>query len=129
MPKSTEHWLETIYNQEDLNHRAYSAYFGDVSTPAGNTAAVLTYDAPGANRSHIINGVAWSYSAAPANGQLTITDNGATVFAVDIIAGGPDYIPINMEFTPNSQVILTLGAGGGVITGKLNVMGHRIRNT
>ena len=94
--------------------------------PAGDTVATIVLAAPGAGRRNVISGVAWSYTAAPANGNLRIHDGaGHTFLSVDIIAGGPGFIPFDpgLGAGSNRQIILTLAAGGGVILGKLNVLG------
>lgn len=99
----------------------------NVHVPAGNTAAVVTYSAPGAGICHVINGVAWSYSAAPTGGRLTITDDGNTVLDIDITAAGPGSLCFAhpLKGTANKAVVVTLAAGGGVIVGKVNVLGKR----
>ncbi|HYV40101.1 MAG TPA: hypothetical protein VE988_30725 [Gemmataceae bacterium] len=98
----------------------------DVHAPSSNTAAVVTYAAV-SDRRHVISGVAWSYSAAPTGGQLTIEDgSGNTVFQIDITAAGPGVV----YFTPpkngtlNTALIATLAAGGSSVSGKISIVGH-----
>ena len=72
----------------------------------------------------IIRQVVWSYSAAPANGALTITDgqgSPTTYFSVDITAAGPGSItfdpPIAMPVSLSP--VVTLADPGGAIVSKL----------
>lgn len=97
----------------------------DVHTPAINTAAIITYTAVAAAK-HVIRGVAWSYDAAPTGGNLLIEDvSGTTVFSLDITAAGPGFIPLTKKGAAiNTAMIITLSAGGGGVTGKVNVLEH-----
>ena len=93
----------------------------NVSTPAVNTAAVITYPAV-ANQATIIGKIIYSYSGNPAGGNLTITEDGATVFSLDIF--GPGEKPLDLgplRAATGAAVVITLAAGGTNITGKLNV--------
>lgn len=94
--------------------------------PAAATAAVVTYAAV-PTKSHVIGGVAWSYSAAPTGGNLKIEDEAGTViFEMAITAAGHGFIP----FTPpkrgrvNKAMIITLASGAGAVVGKINILGH-----
>ena len=97
------------------------------ATPAANTAATMRFD-PEAERRHLIGGVCWSYSAAPAGGRLTIGDGQRNAVDVDIIAGGPGSLLFNppLVFPINAPVILTLAAGGAGITGKVAPISYEI---
>lgn len=98
----------------------------NVHVPSSNTAAVITYAAGGAGVSHVISGIAWSYSAAPTAGNLKVEDgSGTTVFSVDITAAGPGFIPFAapLKGTANTAMILTLAAGGSGVSGKVNALG------
>lgn len=93
---------------------------------AAGAAAAKTYDAV-ADKCHVISGVAWSYSAAPTGGRLTIEDGaGVVVLDLDITTAGPDSV----QFVPpkrgtmNTALIVTLAAPGGAVVGKLNILGH-----
>ena len=98
----------------------------DISAPAANTAAVVTYAAVPA-RSHAITGVGWSYSGAPAGGNLKIEDGaGVTVFTLDVTSGGAGVVyfaPLKRGAT-NTACIVTLAAGGAGVSGKVSVLGH-----
>lgn len=100
--------------------RPVDADAGNVHVPAANTAAIVTFTAVVGQR-HVLEFVAWSYSAAPTGGRLTITDGGVTVLDVDIIAGGPGVLDVQLRSEINSAVVATLAAAGAAITGKLNV--------
>lgn len=100
---------------------------GNTHAPASNTAAVVTKAAAGAGVSNVIDGIAWSYDAAPTNGGLTITDGGSTVFQVAVTAAGPGFFlfPRPLKSAANSALVVTLAAGGSGVTGKVNVLGAR----
>lgn len=97
----------------------------DSHFPAADTAAVVTYAAVPTKR-HVITGVAWSYSAAPTGGSLTIADGATTIHQVAITAAGPGSIefprPIAGEI--NTAMTVTLAAGSGTVVGKVNVLNH-----
>lgn len=103
----------------------------DVNTPAANTAAVVTYAAQ-PNLRHVVTGLAWSYSAAPTNGNLKIEDIlGTTVFSIDITAAGAGVIVFpqpKKSATANTAMIITLAAGGGAVVGKLSILNHLMDN-
>lgn len=101
----------------------------NVHAPAANTAAVLTFAALStsarAPSSHMVNGIAWSYSAAPTGGNLKVEDGaGNTIFSMDITAAGAGFIPWAGRGSPNAAMIVTLAAGGSGVTGKVNVLEH-----
>jgi hypothetical protein len=71
---------------------------------------------------HELNYVCWSYSAAPTGGRLVVTNNGTTVFDVDITAGGPGALRLpDIGSDKNAAMVITLYAGGASVVGKLNV--------
>lgn len=88
---------------------------------AGNAAAVVTLTTP-----RYLYWVAWSYSAAPTGGKLTIAIGATTKLEVDIIAGGPGFIrfepPLTNEGAGTSNVVITLAAGGGTVVGKVTAL-------
>lgn len=88
--------------------------------PAANTAAVVTLISLDRNR-RIIHSVQWSYSDNPTGGRLTITDDGVTIFDVDITVGGPGGFTITKVGGRGKTMVVTLAAGGAGIVGKLNV--------
>ena len=48
-------------------------------------------------------------------------------FNIDITNKGPGFIPFTPEMAPvNTALYVTLAAGGAGISGKVNVMGHRL---
>ena len=102
----------------------------DVSAPASNTAAVVTY-AANPVFAHVITGIACSYSGTPTGGNLKVEDgSNNVVFTVDIT----DASAKTFYFDPNKQgaalntaMIITLAAGGGGITGKVSVLGYYLR--
>ena len=93
------------------------------STPAVNTAAVLTLVAGGAGVAHVIASIDWSYNDDPTGGSLIITDGGVAEWTVAVTNGGPGFFSWEppRSFSLNSQVIVTLAAGGAGVTGTLNI--------
>lgn len=70
--------------------------------------------------------IVWSYNDIPDTGRLTVTGGGWN-FDIDIIAGGPGFIPFDFgEYAvDDNDVVITLYAGGvDGIVGKLNVLGR-----
>lgn len=65
--------------------------------------------------------IQWSYSAAPTGGRLSITDDGNSIFDVDITAAGPGGFQICLPGTAGKDMVVTLAGGGGAIVGKLNL--------
>jgi len=99
---------------------------GDINVPAVNVAAVVTYPAP-AVLSHVITGVAWSYSGIPVGGRLTIvTTTHGTIFDIDIAAAGAGSVlfPVPKIAAPIDVMTITLAAAGALIFGKVNVLNH-----
>lgn len=90
--------------------------------PAANVAAVITYAAVAGER-HRLTMISYSYSGAPAGGVLTVTDGATGVFGMDIVAAGPGSVPLppgGIIGTDNQNLVVTLGAGGAGISGKLS---------
>ena|SRR5882762_4673256 len=91
-----------------------------------NTPNTVTLAADPVHR-HVIDSMAWSYSGVPTGGGLQITDNGTTIFDLDItVAGGNTVVFRNGLGSTllGNAVTVTLDAGGLGITGKLNVEWH-----
>lgn len=99
---------------------AYPDHFR-VSPP--DTAIEITLVAS-RKRGRMAGTIVWSYSAAPTGGRLTMSGGGFGL-DIDIIAGGPDHIPfcVPIHAVDDTDVILTLYAGGPAIVGKLNIFG------
>jgi hypothetical protein len=99
----------------------------DVSAPAANTAAVVTYAAE-AGRAHVVSGIVWSYQGGdPTGGNLKIEDGaGVVVFNVDITTEGAGFFPfpVPKRGTKNTAYIITLAAGGASVVGKLSILNH-----
>ena len=96
-----------------------------VHAPAANTAAIVTLSAVVAKK-HYLPRVVWSYDAVPTGGGLTVTDDGDTVFSISIPADGPGFVPLGIESgTSNTDMVVTLAAGGAAVTGKVNTPGAR----
>jgi hypothetical protein len=95
---------------------------GDYHAPAANTAATVTL-ASTASLKHCISQIVFSYNADPTNGNLLVQDAGTTVFSMDVTKSGPGQVLFNYplkQATANTQMVITLAAGGASATGKVN---------
>ena len=112
--------------QQGVTNTGIICAAGDINVPAVNVAAVVTYPAP-AVLSHVITGVAWSYSGIPVGGRLTIvTTTHGTIFDIDIAAAGAGSVlfPVPKIAAPTDVMTITLAAAGALIFGKVNVLNH-----
>lgn len=88
--------------------------------PAANTAAVITL-AAAEGRRHVAHYIQWSYSAAPTGGRLTVEDGaGNIILDLDITAAGPGGLTLVLIGSANTQMIISLAAGGAAVVGKIN---------
>jgi len=104
---------------------------GDVSVPAVNTLAEIVYPRPGVYCYHSFSGLAWSYDAQLAGGNLQMIDeNLGVIFDVDITNAGPGFIPfpVPRHGSLNAMMTVRLAAGGAGVNGKLNVLTHWIES-
>jgi hypothetical protein len=94
-----------------------------VHVPAADTAAVVTLTPDSAEELLAIDHIAWSYTASPTGGRLTVAIGGVTVLDLDITTGGPGPIEFGRGLVgkPGETIVVTLAAGGSGIGGKLNV--------
>jgi len=97
----------------------------DVSAPAANTAAIVTYSGVVGKR-HVVTGVAWSYSNDPTGGKVIITDGIDTIFDITITSAGAGFIPFPgpKRGSLNTSMVITLPAVGSGISGKLSILNH-----
>ncbi len=109
----------------------YTGDYVETSDPSSyatqtNADAVVTYTAV-PNGRHSIEGVSWSYSGTP-TGTLMVEDgSGNVIFSEDITVAGPGFFNFgNLVGSINTDMIITLVAGGSGVVGKLNVLGHKI---
>lgn len=100
-----------------------------LSTPAVNTAAVVTLTPAGGQRI-VVDYIVYSYNAAPTGGRVTIVDGATTVMDIDDAAAGQQSIlqgsPGLRSLAIDNVVVITLAAAGAAVTGKLFVMFHTI---
>lgn len=103
-----------------------ASFSANNTASATNAAATITYNAVAGKR-HAIDGISFSLSADPASPvALTITDAGNTVFQVDVLVRGPGFIPISgASATANTSLVISLGAGGSGVVGKISAIGYR----
>ena len=111
----------------DLSSLPYDRFASATSvtnaTESEDTIADITVSADG-DHFWAIDMIAWSYSADPTNGKLSISFGGTLIFEVDITKGGPGILPIVTPIytgTPNEALLVELAAGGSGVTGKLNI--------
>ncbi len=92
-----------------------------VHAPSADTAAVVALAAAEDIR-HVVTCILWSYNATPTGGSLTITD-GTTTIVVAVVDQGPGKIDLPRAFCgiQGDAVTVTLAAGGGGVTGRVNV--------
>ena len=111
---------------------------GDISTPAANKVAEITYPRPGANCYHSFSELAWSYDGQLAGelllwyGNLQMIDEySGVIFDIDITHAGPGFIPFPVPKRGSSDATMTvrLAAGGVGVKGKLNVLTHWIEKS
>jgi len=94
-----------------------------------NDDVVVNIPVPGPGMHNIVDIIAWSYSAAPAAGYVSIEDLSTTppteVFRLDIVHAGYGWCPVKKRGTTNAALDITLGDGGQGIVGRLNIIGRR----
>lgn len=91
----------------------------NLHVPTTATAATLTFTAGGAGVSHVIDGVAWSYSAAPTGGRLTVLNGAARTVT--------DGVTTNTSTTVTSATAAFVTADiGSTISGTGIPVGSRI---
>jgi hypothetical protein len=93
-------------------------------TSAPGALCSITLGAGTAAQVRCLQGVVWSYSAAPTGGRLTITSTGQPTFDVDTPATGLNQLDPTQTFRgqPGQTVVVTLAAPGSTVIGKLNVL-------
>ena len=89
--------------------------------PAANTAAVITLTGRPSMR-WLIRTLGWSYSAAPTGGRIQVAVDGVVLLAFTITAAGPGALPLEYLAPDGATVVITVSAGGGVITCIANVL-------
>ena len=110
----------TVYTKEMYTPMAAADYATGI-----NQRVTITYAAPRRGLRHVISGVAWSFSAAPAS-TLTIMDGATVVFSVDLTESGYHSVQFDPPKcgSPSTSLAIVLDAAGGAVTSKLNVLGH-----
>ena len=93
------------------------------ATGAGGAAVSITIAATTNGTKRVIDGVHWSYSAAPTGGRLTIASGAQATYDLDIAAAGPGYVnfPGGFKGLPATSLVVTLAAPGGAVVGKINI--------
>ena len=96
-------------------------------TATGSAGAATAITVTGqSGRSIFVRQLAWSYSATPTSGLITVQDSAgtpATYFDLHVTEGGPDgwvfSPPLGLPSGLNA--VVTLAAPGGAVVGKLFV--------
>lgn len=95
----------------------------ETATATAGSAVTITIDAE-AGVYHVLEWVAWSYSAAAGTGRLTVSLGGTTVLDMDIRDAGPGSLVLSEAAlytgTKNEALVVTLAAVTSV-TGKLTI--------
>ena len=101
----------------------------NTAVSAPGAAVTITLAATPGQR-HTLTGIQWSYSAAPATGFITVQDGVVTILQIDITGAGPGFLPFyevqgvgsgaGIVGGEGNAVTIELGAGGGIIVGKIN---------
>jgi hypothetical protein len=69
--------------------------------------------------------VYWSYSSTPTGGRLCVSSDLDTYIDLDIVAGGPGFIPLDrFPFEVGEELTVVLTSGGGSVVGKVSVHGQ-----
>jgi hypothetical protein len=113
----------SISNSINCHEEPVAVATADSATSGSNAAVVLTYAAAGASKNNCLGSLQWSYSGGAVTGSLKVEDgSGNTIFFVDITATGPGTINFSppKKGSANTALIITLGAGGTGVTGKIN---------
>lgn len=89
-----------------------------------DTAAVATLTAPTDGKGWVIDSIGWSYSNTP-TGSLVIAW-GLYAMTFYVLAKGPSQIQFTppLKFPANTQVVITLTAGGGGVYGTVYPSGR-----
>lgn len=121
---------------------AWDAAGGDVAVGTAGGTATLTYNLTAYNvtpglgppltntvtnaQQLYLAGLVCSFSAAATAGRLTITDNGVTVFDLDLIAAAASMwmipFPKIRKSSLGHTIVITLATGGGSAVPKLNAI-------
>jgi hypothetical protein len=91
------------------------------STPAINTAAVVTGAALPAGQAYYLESVMLSYDAVPTGGVLTIVSNATTIVRAFVVAAGTQVLSLKTRLAAGADFTATLSAGGAAVTGSLSV--------
>jgi hypothetical protein len=100
--------------------------WADRHHPAANTNAVITRAAVPGKRSALTK-LVWSYSADPtATATLVVSHGGSVLLRIYILKGGPGSLNFQgrlCQGNENTDLTITLAAGGSGITGTLGAEG------
>lgn len=103
---------------------------GDYATGT-NAAATISLAAAGPGRNHVITGLSFGYNTTPAAGATIKIEDGSgnVVFKAPVTTAGfesVNFYPPKV-CSPNTDVTITLSAGGSGVVGDVNIIGRRIQ--
>lgn len=103
---------------------------GDYATGT-NAAAVITLPAAGPGRNHVITGLSFGYNVTPASGSIIKIEDGSgnIVYRAPVTTAGfesVNFYPPKV-CSPNTNVTISLSAGGSGVVGDINILGRRIQ--
>lgn len=101
----------------------HQGFPGDVSNPAANVAAIVTYAAM-VGRTHCIQGIYFAYDDTPAASLLQVVAGGRVLFSCYITWHGMGFLPLTKKGLPGEAMVITLPAGGVGISGSLSIGNH-----
>lgn len=92
--------------------------------PAQATDAVCTFAAV-SETVHELDSISWSYSTAPAAGNIAVqSPSGTTIFQMAVTSAGPGYLnfPNALKGASGQALIVTLASGAGTVVGSANAI-------
>ena len=112
------------FNPEDIV--TTRGTWGGSSTPATNTACIVTLTGTAADICLLVKHMVFSYDGAPTGGLLSVTVGGTTVLTQSITASGIGPVDIGGIVSQRiastgvpATIVITLAAGGASVTGYL----------
>jgi len=92
------------------------------ATALADTIAVITMTAV-VGRRIVCHGLQFSYDGAPTGGRVFVEDGvGTTIWDVDLVAAADrmEHVEFFLVGSINTDMVITLAAGGAGVIGKLN---------
>jgi len=90
------------------------------NAPAANTAAFVFAEGI-TNRKLTVDGLRWSYNAAPTGGSIVITSGARTLDTIYVTSAGPGFMPGIWKGDTNANLNVVLSAGGAAVKGAITL--------